>query len=434
LQPIEPSFPTPAAATPMAPAEPPTPAPPVDPLEGTIKFKPGKGLDIKSVDGNYSLNLKLKGQFLYELQSSESPNVNARNFFFVRRMRLALGGNVFTKDLKYKLELTFAGQELTRTQAAVAGAMPAAMGGTVQTQREVVQQVPLLDAFLEYTVSRDLVVHVGQAKVPFGRERMLSDSDLQTVDRSIDDAEFNLDRDMGIELRSMDLGGAGMFRYYLGIYTAEERNSGLSTLGVGEFGFLYFGRLEILPMGAFEDTPVDFARTSPKLSFGVAYAFTQADARTPYATQSLGTTLPAMGPVEVDYSFHNFTADFLFKAGGFSALGAFHYRKLAEKPVNMMGDEVNGRDGIGFVLQGHYLISKGLPLGIAANVSMIKAVGDDSTILERGEVGGGLAYYFFEHGLKIDAEFEHGWREGDMVMAPLNSPDNRVRVQLSFIM
>jgi hypothetical protein len=434
LQPIEPSFPTPVAAVPALPAEPPVAAPPAEPLAATAKFKPGKGLDIKSADGSYSINVKLKGQFLDEFQSSENPTINARNHAFVRRMRLALGGNVFTKDLKYKVELTFAGQELSRTQAAVTGAMPAMAMGVVQTGREVVQQVPLLDLFLEYSFSRDFTLHVGQAKVPFGRERILSDSDLHTVDRSIDDVEFNLDRDLGIELRSTDLGGSGMLRYYLGVYAAEERNAGLTTLGVGEFGLLYFARVEVLPMGTFEDSPVDFARTDPKLSFGLAYAFTQSDARSPYATQSLGTTLALPGVAEVDYSFHNFTADFLFKAKGFSALGAFHYRKLAKKPENAMGDEVNGRDGLGFVLQAHYLISKDVPLGITANVSMVKKVGDESTQLERSEVGGGFAYYFYEHGLKIDAEFEHGWRKGEMLTPILGSPDNRVRVQLSFIM
>ncbi|HKP55723.1 MAG TPA: porin [Polyangiales bacterium] len=434
LQPIEPSFPTPAPAAAAAPAEPVAEKAP-DPLEGNVKFKAGKGLEIKSNDGNYSLNLGMKGQFLYELQSSADESVNARDYFFIRRMRVSLAGTVFTKDLKYKAEFTFAGQELSRTQAAVSGATPATMGGTVQTSREVVQQVPLLDLFLEYTFTRDLVLHVGQAKVPFGRERILSDAVLQTVDRSIDDAEFNFDRDMGIELRSTDLGGAGMFKYFLGIYTAEERNSGLTTLGTGDFGYLYFARFEITPMGSFEETPVDFARTTPKLSFGLAYAFVQADARSPYASQSLGTTLALPGVAQVDYSFHNFTADLLFKAGGLSVLGAFHVRKLAQKPENMMGDEVEGRDGFGFVAQALYLISQSCPLAFGGNVSMVQALGDESTILQQAQAGANLAYYFFEHGLKIDAEFEHTWRtHTEDTMGPLDSPDNRLRIQASFIL
>ena len=434
LEPIQPSFPTPATTS--VPVEPPTAAAPaVDPLAGAVSFKPGKGLDIKSNDGNWSLNLKLKGQFLDEFALPTLEGAPSRNYFFVRRMRVALGGSIFTKDIKYKTELTFAGQELNRRTVAVSGATPATMGGAVASSAEVLQQAPLLDLFIEFQQLRDLTLHVGQAKVPFGRERYLGDSDLQTVDRSIDDAEFNFDRDMGVELRSTDLGGVGMFRYYLGIYAAEDKNAGNNTIGVGDFGYLYFARFEVAPMGKFEDTPVDFARTSPKLSFGIAYAFVQSDITSPYAVQSAGAAQPSMGRLpKVDYNFHNFTADFLFKASGFSALGAFHVRKLADLP-----EDINGRDGIGLALQLHYLLSKDVPLGIAANASTVRGLGDDTNIQERSEVGGGLGYYFYEHGLKLEAEFEHSWRDqgqpdnAPMLTPPLASPDNRVRIQLSFI-
>jgi hypothetical protein len=434
LEPIQPSFPTPATTS--VPVESPTAAAPaVDPLAGAVSFKPGKGLDIKSNDGNWSLNLKLKGQFQDEFALPTLEGAPSRNYFFVRRMRLAIGGSIFTKDIKYKTELTFAGQELNRRTVAVSGATPAAMGGAVTSSAEVLQQAPLLDLFIEFQQLRDLTLHVGQAKVPFGRERYLGDSDLQTIDRSIDDAEFNFDRDMGVELRSTDLGGVGMFRYYLGIYAAEDKNAGNNTIGVGDFGYLYFARFEVLPMGKFEDTPVDFARTSPKLSFGIAYAFVQSDITSPYAVQSAGTAQPSMGrPPKVDYNFHNFTADFLFKASGFSALGAFHVRKLADLP-----EDINGRDGIGLTLQLHYLLSKDVPLGIAANASTVRGLGDDTNIQERNEIGGGLGYYFFEHGLKLEAEFEHLWRDKGQpenttpLTPPLASPDNRVRIQLSFI-
>jgi hypothetical protein len=410
-------------------------APAVDPLSGAVSFKPGKGLDIKSADGNWSMNIKLKGQFLDEFAMPTLESAPSRNYFFVRRQRLAIGGSIFTKDIKYKTEFTFAGQELNRRTVGVSGATAATMGGAVNSSAEVLQQAPLLDLFLEFQQLRDLTLHVGQAKVPYGRERYLSDSDLQTVDRSIDDAEFNFDRDMGVELKSTDLGGAGMFRYYLGIYAAEDKNAGNNTIGVGDFGYLYFARFEVLPMGKFEDSPVDFERTSPKLSFGVAYAFVQLDDISPYAVQSLGAALPSMGrPPKVDYNFSNFTADFLFKASGFSALGAFHYRKLGSLPEN-----VNGRDGLGVVLQLHYLLSKDVPLGIALNGSTVRGVGDDTTMPERSEIGGGLGYYFFQHPLKLELEFEHSWRDkgqpdnAPMLTPVLSRPDNRLRIQLSFI-
>jgi hypothetical protein len=424
LAPSEPAYPVPATPTPLL-EQPVTPvAAPADPLEASVKFKPGKGLDIKSADGNWSLNIRQKGQFLDETQFPGLEGAKDRSHFILRRLRLALGGTVFSKNIKYKLEFSFAGQELGRAPVAVSGATPAAEMGMVQTGREVVTQVPALDAFLEFGHIRDAVLHVGQAKVPFGRERILGDSDLQTVDRSLEDVEFNFDRDMGVELRSTDFLGLDTLRYFIGIYAAEDRNATLTSLGTGDFGLLYFARVEVLPMGGFEDTPVDFAHTSPKLSVGAAYAFVATDSISPYATTTSIAATSGSGPAEVDYKFHNFTADALFKVSGFSLLTAFHYRKAVSLPEDLFG-----RDGLGFVAQGHYFVSEDFPLGLAANYSTVRKVGDDSTITERSEAGGGLAWYFYDHALKIDAEFEHLWREtGDL------KPDNRLRVQLSYIL
>jgi phosphate-selective porin OprO and OprP len=429
-EPVPPSVtvaPAPAVVAPPPAAE----EAPVDPLSASAKFKPGKGLDIKSADGNFSLNIKLKGQLQAEISQSDAEGAKLRTYFLVRRMRLALAGALFSKDIKYKLEFSFAGQELGgRPGVNVSNATPATEGTPVTTSF-VLAQAPQLDAYLDFTTSRDASVRVGQAKVTYGRERVLSDSDLQTVDRSIDDQEFNFDRDMGVELRSTDFLGLDKLRYYLGIYAAEDRNATLTSSGGGDTGYLYFARVEILPMGSFDDTPVDFARTSPKLSLGFAYAYLQADAISSYATtNAIMATISSGGrPAKVDFGTQNFTADLLFKAGGFSLFSAFHFRKLVNVSDDLPEDaELVGKDGLGVVVQGHYLIGKS-PIGIAANFSTITALDDDSGIVERTEAGGGIGYYPFDHGLKVEAEYENIWRESGMP-----EPDHRVRVQLSFIL
>jgi hypothetical protein len=142
LEPIQPSFPTPAPVVVASEPPPAAAAPAVDPLSGAVKFKPGKGLDIKSADGNWSLNLKLKGQLLDEFALPTLKSAPSRNYFFVRRMRLAIGGSIFTKDIKYKTEFTFAGQELNRRTVNVSGTTPATMGGTVASSAELVRRVP----------------------------------------------------------------------------------------------------------------------------------------------------------------------------------------------------------------------------------------------------------------------------------------------------
>lgn len=435
-EPIPPSVTV--APAPVEAAPPPAAVePPVDPLSATAKFKAGKGLDIKSADGNFSLNLKLKGQFQSEISQSSADDAKLRTYFLVRRLRLALGGSVFSKDIKYKLEFSFAGQELAGGQPGggvrVSNATPATADVPVTTGF-VLAQAPALDAYLDFNTARDASVRVGQAKVTYGRERILGDSDLQTVDRSLDDQQFNLDRDLGVELRSTDFLGLDKLRYFVGIYAAEDRNATLTSSGGGDTGYLYFARVEILPMGSFEDSPVDFARSSPKLSLGLAYAFLQADATSSYAMSTSGplsATIPASGPAKVDFSSQNFTADLLFKAAGFSLFSAFHWRKVGNVSDDLpAGAELVDKDGMGVVVQGHYLLSKDFPLGLAANYSTVTKLDDDSALVERSEAGGGLGYYVFEHGLKVEAEFEHLWWEDSTVSEPVD----RLRVQLSFIL
>jgi hypothetical protein len=432
---LPPASAVPEAALPTAPPELVAPpvltvpvaapeAPAVDPLGGVVTFKPGKGVDVKSNDGNFTLNLRLKTQLLYELHDPSPSSMPVRENFVVRRMRVAFQGNVFSKDIKYKLELTVAGQELSRAEPKLVGM------GQPLIDRDGVGQVPLMDAYFDFTWLRDMNIRVGQSKINFGRERVLSDNEMIVVDRSLEDAEFNFDRDMGIDLRSTDLFGINLLHYTLGVFMAEERNASFTSLGTGDVGLLYLARLELVPFGNFEETPVDFQHGPAKLSIGAAYSFLQTDASSPYARQSLGRTLGALtDPALVDYNVNNFTADFLFKGAGLSLMGAFHWREAAKLPKTAGLP----RDGIGAVIQGGFLISQSLPLEIAASYGAIRASDiKKSSLPESNEVTGGLNYYPFNmHALKLQAEYAHIWYQ---TRTTTNVPDNRVRVQLQVVL
>jgi hypothetical protein len=208
---------------------------------------------------------------------------------------------------------------------------------------------------------------------------------------------------------------------------AEDKNAALTSLGTGDLGLLYLARFEVVPFGNFEETPVDFERGTPKLSIGASYVFQQTDANSPYARQSLGRTLGMLSDTAVvDYNAHNFTADALFKASGFSAMTALHVRKVFDLP---MGAGF-GRNGIGWVLQAGYLMSRDLPLEIAANYGMVRALKKaESSIEESNELGFGFNYYFFnQHAVKLQAELAHIWYQDKAVAE--NKDDNRLRVQL----
>ena len=454
IAPVSPGFPTPVsevpeAAKPTAPAaaiEPihpePEPAPEpqpepsvqpsaaalapaetlIDPDAAIVSFKPGKGLDIKSNDGNFSLNVRLKTQLLNEAHKfAKAEDAELRNSFIIRRMRLAFSGNVFSKHIKYKLEMTVAAEELKREQPKLVGM------GALPIDRDLVAQVPALDAYFDITYWRDLSLRVGQSKIGYGRERVLSDNDMIVVDRSLEDKEFNFDRDMGIDFRSNDFLGLNLLHYIVGVFMAEDKNASSTSLGVGDLGLLYLARLELVPFGNFEETPVDFERGSPKLSLGVAYVFQQTDATSPYAKQSLGTTLGALNdPAVVDYNTHNFTADALFKASGFSAMTAFHVRQAVDLP-SMQGP---ARNGLGWVLQAGYLLSQDVPLELASSYGLVRALKKtNSRIVESNEFTFGLNYYFFnQHAMKLQGEYAHVWYQDEAIAKSLD--DNRLRVQL----
>jgi hypothetical protein len=403
-----------------------------DPNSGIVSFKPGKGLDIKSNDGNFSVNVRLKTQLMNEVHKLKSAD-KASEDFFVRRLRLAFQGNVFSKDIKYKIELTAAAAEMGRTDPRTAERLVAGSDPMMMTQatldRDEVSQTPLLDAYFDFTQLRDLSIRVGQSKIPYGRERMWSDNEMIVVDRSLEDTEFNFDRDMGIDIRSSDFLGIDMLHYYLGMYVAEDRNSALTTLGRGDLGFIYNGRIEFLPLGNFEEVATDFDRNKPKLSIGAAYAYLQTDATSPYARQSIGTLIGKVTDLaKVDYKVHNFTADLLFKGGGLTLLGAFHYRKAVDLPAAAKA----AKNGIGGVAQAAYLFSNSVPLELQVNFGLIRMIKKaTSNTIPDNELGAGFNYYFNRHAVKLQLEVARIWYEND-TDKPRN--ETRVRAQLQVLL
>lgn len=250
----------------------------------------GKGATIRAKDDSASLTIRARGQFqaAYET-NAEDPKTGERRLadtdFLVRRLRLLFTGHAFTKALQYYIQLGFSYRD-----------------------QEPDRLTPLRDARIMWSPHRDVNVWAGQMKVPFSRERVISSSALQMVDRSNVNAELSLDRDVGLQLTSKDfLGTGGLLRYYLGVFGGDGRNR------TGDMhGLLWVARTEVNPLGNFEDyAEVDFERsTKPKLSLGVATAYNEATAR----TRSTVTDSFKYGTVD----YRHASADVMFKMYGAS--------------------------------------------------------------------------------------------------------------------
>lgn len=380
-----------------------------------IGFEPGDGLVIESRDDQFALAIRPRVQLLATLVYPEADDgfsgdiyVDAGNVdlgFSIRRARVVFGGWFFGRENRFKLELAIS---------------PADMGYTPETGPT---RTPLLDWYLEFRHLRELEVRVGQYKLPFNRERVISSGDLQMVDRSIVNAELTIDRDLGIDIRSRDFLGAGFLRYYAGLSTGEGRDAGFGD----DLSFWYFGRVEVLPLGMFDDyTEADLARTAtPRLSIGAAYAFMHEAPR----------LRGALGPVADDggtTDYHTVTADAVFKWAGLSLFAEMIWREGSRNPgtaVDAMGNPepiTPARNGIGWFVQAGYLLP-GIDLEFAARYGMLHPLGEatNTSMSERGELGGAVSYYFGGHSFKLQLDYFHLWSDGDF-----GNNEERIRLQL----
>jgi phosphate-selective porin OprO and OprP len=364
---------------------------PIDSTKATVK--PGTGFEWKSADGDFSFAPRLRAQFLYELEKEEG--VDAAQSIQFRRARLQFKGNFYGRSNKYKVEFAVSPGDISQSD----GAPP---GTSI-----------LLDWYWDFTQLRDLTLRVGQYKVPFSRQRVVSSGDLEMVDRSIVNAEFSLDRDIGVDLRSEDLFGLDMLRYYLGVYAGEGRN----TRSFYDLGMMYLGRVEFLPLGTFEDyAEADFERlSSPKLSVGVAAAHLT-NGR--FNRGILGSQPSDGGTTD----YNTLSADAVFRFGGLSASTEWMFRN-GDRDFGAEGDLEGPRDGYGGMVQLSYLVPT-TRFQISGRYGFIEPAGDASVLSGSDEIGGALSYYFAQHPFKIQADFFRIGEDGGEVH------NHRARVQL----
>lgn len=376
----EPARPTHQAPAPVAP-------------DG-IEFRPGTGLHVESRDGRFSLGLRARMQILYVLQ--DQVDADPEQTMSIRRLRLVLAGKAYFEHVRYYVQFGFANRDMLLE------------GDSRRT--------PIRDVRIDLTPWRDLSFRIGETKVPFSRERLTSSADLQFVDRSAANEEFNLDRDVGVQLFSRDLGGRGWFGYAAGVFLGEGRGAFQPT-GID---LLYAARVEVFPFGPFEhEAMVDFDRTDLRVALGLAYAYLQAGKR----DRGLLGDIPDDGGTT---DSHNAVADLVVKAHGLSSLVAFHYRDGTRDPggaVDEMGAPVPvelPRSGWGLLAQAGYMIPCS-PVELSGRYTRIRGVGTTS-LPDRDEATAGFGWYVADHTLKFQLDYAHTWLEGE-------SQEHRLRLQ-----
>ncbi len=176
--------------------------------------------------------IKLSGYLQARYTHSNLAGFN--DLFDAKAARLTLAGDA-TEDVDYKLQVDFAGSRKGLTEATLTtNADP--LKTKLATKSAYFAKPLLLDAVIGYKLPNETKLSFGQFKVPFGWENLTSNTNLDTINRSLVTESLVPGRDTGSQ--GSDIGvqwngvkplgetGAQSLEYYLGAFNGAGINVG----------------------------------------------------------------------------------------------------------------------------------------------------------------------------------------------------------------
>ena len=351
----------------------------------------GKGLfNLIGKDSSFSMNISARMQMLgtsnWDVNNGLS---NPSSSLLVRRARLKFDGFAYSTKLKYKLELGLSNRDI---------------GKATSFTNDAPKYI--LDAVVKWNFSGNFVLWFGQTKLPGNRERVISSGDLQQVDRSLLNSRFNIDRDMGFQLRHhFNLTDKFIVKEMFSMSQGEGRNITTGNLG----GHQYTTRVELLPFGKFASkgdyrgSDLKFEE-KPKLAIGFSCDYNNDAVKTRSNQGSYMANDTGFYSTNISTLF----IDFMYKHNGFSFMGEYALRDASDpfaknSDGSLTGDEV--QLGKGLNLQTGYLVSKTLEVsGRYTNIDW------DSDVTGKGAENQytiGLSKYIVGHKLKVQTDVSY---------------------------
>ncbi|HBK71061.1 MAG TPA: porin [Flavobacteriaceae bacterium] len=348
----------------------------------------GKGLlNLVGQDSSWTMKIGTRMQFL-AVSNWEEGEKNESNFL-VRRARLKFNGFAFSPKLKYKMELGLSNRDIS-----------GASKYTSNAPRYI------LDAVVMWNFYENFELWAGQTKLPGNIERVISSGNLQQVDRSMLNSKFNIDRDLGIQLRHhFYLTDNFLVREKLAISQGEGRNITKGNLG----GHQYTARLELLPFGKFkskgEYSGSDQKREEkPKLMLAATYDINKNAVKNRSNQGSYMITDTGFYETDINTLF----IDFMFKYNGFSLMGEYADRN-ADNPYaknsdgSLTGDVVQVGNGLN--LQTGYLFTNNWEVsGRYTNIKLDENVTGKKM---QTQYTLGLSKFIVGHKLKVQTDISH---------------------------
>jgi hypothetical protein len=355
-----------------------------------------KGFEFNSGDGNYLLQIQFRGQFRASFPTDTDP-IDLADFqeeqlhLNVRRARMKVGGHAFNPSLKYYLEYDLVGSNLLDF-------------------RLMLEKLPFLK------------LKVGQWKAHYTRERVVSSGRQQTVERSIINRPFTIDRQQGVSLFGrLDGRGLADFNYWLSVFMGTglgaRENDDKNPMIMARWQWNFMGE----PL-AFSGSDVEYHK-----QFTAIIAFAGLTNRSPYtrfSTAGGGQLEGFEDGIAGQYRVHQLLAETAGKYKGFSWQQELHWKEINDK-VNLTNSTL-----IGHLFQAgyfpHYLWNN-LPQKMelyARHAFYDPDVHADSDY--QHEFSTGINWFFNGHANKLTAEYSYFYYslESDQLQT-----GSRVRVQ-----
>ena len=156
---------------------------------------------LKSQDSELNIGGRLQMLGVIESLYDEHKD-DQRITLFLKQSRIRIDGNI--KGVNFNTELMFGGEEVPKSNSVMS----------------------LLESYVDFHLfncpftGKPFSLRTGQFKVPYSREELVYDGDLDNMDRSIQNLGFKLGRDVGLELYTQ----SGKFAAGIGVFTGGGMN------------------------------------------------------------------------------------------------------------------------------------------------------------------------------------------------------------------
>lgn len=248
---------------------------------------------------------RTQGRVTYEDMDAENIAKEDSLDFSIRRLRLRFEGTVVDPRFFYKTQFSFSRADMDFDNTSYPNIMR--------------------DAVVGWSITPNHIVFLGQTKLPGNRQRMISSGQLEFVDRSLLNATFALDRDLGVQSWNK-LGSERPVWIKLALSNGEGRANNNQDMGMATTA-----RIEWLPLGDFKGDDEDFSEadlefeSTPKISVGASYSLNSKSRR---VGGQMGSFMAGAETRDIS----TFFADFMMKFQGW-ALDVEFADRSAKKPV-----------------------------------------------------------------------------------------------------